>query len=231
VNSGGKTDGAAGVLSLNPELFRTIRGFIFDFDGTLYDLKGFARRLILAYPPDIGKIRAERVVRRRFSGADYGSPEGYYDAYFSALAEACGKSGDRMREWYFTHYMPRMVRVLERHYRLRPGAEALLSGLGSSAVYSDYPLLRERFAALGFVPGGTVRLYGPESFGAQKPAPRPFLSIAGDLGLSPEEILVIGDREDTDGAGARSAGMAFFHLNSGEAWEKFRAALSELLRP
>ena len=151
-----------------------------------------------------------------------------------------------MREWYFTRYMPRMIRVLERYYTLRPGTEAFLAALGSSgeppagerappagfsaAVYSDYPLLQERFAALGFVPGPAVRLYGPESFGAQKPAPRPFQSIAGDMGLAPGEVLVIGDREDTDGAGARNAGMAFYHLNSGEAWEEFRAALSELLR-
>ena len=82
------------------------------------------------------------------------------------------------------------------------------------AIYSDYPFLKERLEALGLFPGSAVLLYGPESFGAQKPAPRPFLRIAGDLGAAPEEILVIGDREDTDGLGAFKAGMRFFCITS-----------------
>ena len=82
------------------------------------------------------------------------------------------------------------------------------------AVYSDYPFLKERMEALGISYGRTP-LYGPESFGAQKPAARPFIRIAGDLGLSPEEVLVIGDRTDTDGLGAFNAGMRFFCLKTG----------------
>jgi hypothetical protein len=70
-------------------------------------------------------------------------------------------------------------------------------------------------SALDFTPGPRVRLYGPESFGAQKPAPGPFRIIAGDLGVSPGETLVIGDREDTDGVGALAAGMSFFRLDDG----------------
>jgi beta-phosphoglucomutase-like phosphatase (HAD superfamily) len=69
--------------------------------------------------------------------------------------------------------------------------------------------------AIGLDAGPEVPLYGPESFGAQKPATRPYLRIAGTLGLSPEEILVIGDREETDGLGAFKAGMRFFCLETG----------------
>jgi FMN phosphatase YigB (HAD superfamily) len=116
-----------------------------------------------------------------------------------------------------------MVRVLKRHYTLRPGVRELFrfleggdrAGPAGIAIYSDYPCLRERLGALGFGPGPRVRLYGPESFGAQKPAPGPFRAIAGELGVSPGETLVIGDREDTDGAGALAAGMNFLRLDDG----------------
>jgi len=83
------------------------------------------------------------------------------------------------------------------------------------AVYSDYPFLKERIEAMGLIPGPKIFLYGPESFGAQKPAARPFLRIAEDFGVAPEEVLVIGDREDTDGLGAFKAGMRFFCLETG----------------
>jgi FMN phosphatase YigB (HAD superfamily) len=83
------------------------------------------------------------------------------------------------------------------------------------AVYSDYPFLKERVEALGLCPNPAIPLYGPESFGAQKPAARPFLRIAGDLGVAPKEILVIGDRDETDGLGAFNAGMRFFRLQTG----------------
>jgi FMN phosphatase YigB (HAD superfamily) len=126
-----------------------------------------------------------------------------------------------------------MVRILGKYYTLRPGVVELFdrlnaavesaNSLGSSAsdslrgiaLYSDYPLLRERMEALGLRPGSALRLYGPESFGAQKPSRRPFISIARDMGVNAGNILVIGDREDTDGAGAMNAGMSFFRLDDG----------------
>src|SRR5690606_40516027 len=44
---------------------------------------------------------------------------------------------------------------------------------------------------------------------ALKPAPDGYLKAALSLGVSPEHCLVIGDRDDADGAAARAAGMAF----------------------
>jgi phosphoglycolate phosphatase-like HAD superfamily hydrolase len=68
---------------------------------------------------------------------------------------------------------------------------------------------------LGLYSSPRILLYGPESFGAQKPAVRPLLSIAADIGIAPEETLVVGDREETDGLGAFRAGMRFFCLETG----------------
>jgi FMN phosphatase YigB (HAD superfamily) len=209
-------DEAAGTAS--SRLLRNTRGIIFDFDGTLFDNAFIPFWLIAACPPDILRVLRERLIRKRFAGRDYSSPENYYRAFFAAYGKACRCPPLRMRDWYFNRYMPRMIRVLKRNYKPRPGVVELFRHFDVPqalrvAVYSDYPLLKERLEALGLSPGPGILLYGPESFGAQKPAARPFLRIAGDLGAAPEEVLVIGDRKETDGLGALNAGMRFFFLD------------------
>ena len=218
-------------LPFSSKLFRNVKGVIFDFDGTLFDNVRIPFYLTAAYPPDLLRLWRERLVRRSFAGSDYSTPEEYYRAYFTALGKACLRSAETMRAWYFDRYMPRMTKVLKKHYKFRPGVSELFrrihenpGALGAKslppdfpqfAIYSDYPFLKERLEALGLTTGSKIRLYGPDSFGAQKPAVRPFLQIASDFGLKPEEVLVIGDREDTDGIGAYKAGMHFFCVETG----------------
>jgi FMN phosphatase YigB (HAD superfamily) len=202
------------------KLLRGIKGVIFDFDGTLFDNALFAFNLISAYPLDVLRIWNERLIRKRFAGCDYSSPKAYNLAYFTALGKACSHSPQRMQSWYFNRYMPRMVRVLKKHYQLRPGVAELFRHFESSdamraAVYSDYQFLSERLEVMGQYSSPRIPLYGPESFGSQKPAAEPFIRIAADLGIAPEETLVVGDREDTDGLGAFRAGMRFFCLETG----------------
>ena len=220
------------------KLLRNIKGIIFDFDGTLFDNALLPFYLISAYPFDMLRLWNERLIRKRFAGMDFSSPEEYYRAFFYELGKACSRPSERMRHWYFNHYMPRMARVLKKHYLPRPGVRELfnrfnahararsnnaaspgiepaLPAIPKIAIYSDYPYLKERLEALGIFYGPDVLLYSPESFGAQKPAVRPFIQIAGDIGAKPEEVLVIGDREETDGLGAFKAGMRFFCLETG----------------
>ena len=203
------------------KMLANIKGVIFDFDGTLFDNALIAFYMISAFPTDILRIRRERLIRRRFAGCDYENPEMYHRAFFIELGRPFLRSPERMRSWYFDRYMPRFVRVLKKHYKPRPGLVEFMRRIDNPAcsskmaVYSDYPFLKERMEALGLFTTERIRLYGPESFGAQKPAVRPFLEIAKDMNLPPEEILVIGDREETDGLGAFHAKMHFFCLETG----------------
>jgi HAD superfamily hydrolase (TIGR01549 family) len=203
------------------------KAILFDFDGTLYDSKRIALRLIAASPLDIFLIRSERQARKRLAGRDCGSAEAYYAEFFTELARTARCSPAFARSWYFETYIPRMIRVLRAHYRPRPGTAELFAALGASntrrgipfAVYSDYPRTGERLRAIGLEP--PARVYGPEDFGAQKPAPRPFLSIAADLGVAPAGVLVVGDRDDTDGAGAAAAGMRYVRISGDDEWKDF----------
>ena len=219
------------------KLLRNIKGIIFDFDGTLFDNAMLPFFLIGSYPPDLFRLRTERLIRKNFAGCDYLTPEAYYNSFFAALGKACFRSPEKIRYWYYSRFMPHMVQILRKHYQARPGvkelfrrfeanakertahsaamSQAALLNAPRIAIYSDYPYLKERLEALGICPGPDTLLYGPESFGAQKPAARPFREIAANMGARPEEVLVIGDREETDGIGAFKAGMRFFCLETG----------------
>jgi FMN phosphatase YigB (HAD superfamily) len=205
-----------------------VRGFIFDIDGTLYDSSHIHRRLFLARPLDVRLLLADRKTRKSLMGADYGDAETYYREFFSVLAHTARKSERFVRAWYFDAFMPRICRVLKKHYCPRPGCIALLETLTRTgirfAIYSDYPLAADRLRALDIHVKDTM-IYSPDTFGAQKPAARPFLAIAEDLGIAPGEILVVGDRDDTDGAGAAAAGMGFVRVKTGGEWEAFCAQL------
>jgi FMN phosphatase YigB (HAD superfamily) len=194
---------------------REAGAFIFDLDGTLYDIGGLARHLVLARPADAFLVLAERKTRKALAGCDYGNAEAWEGEFFSRMSRIAKRPAAMLRAWYFDRYMPRFCDILKRRFRPRPGAAELLRALADAAfpfaVYSDYPLVAERLAALGL---DAARVYGPGYFGAQKPAARPFLTIAGELGVPPERVLVIGDRAGTDGAGAAAAGMAYVQTGS-----------------
>ncbi|MDR2663020.1 MAG: HAD family hydrolase [Treponema sp.] len=213
-----------------PGCVKNAGAFIFDFDGTLYDPKHFARRLLFGGPPggrfslqEIRLIGAERKTRKEFSGCDYGSAEPYYERFFAALERRVRSfvppelhGAGALRQWYFDRYLPRMIAVLRRYYSPRPGAAEFFQILTDRniphGVYSDYPRVRERLEAVGLDPGLCGPLFGPGSFGAQKPAAAPFLAIAGALGCEPRRTLVIGDKDRADGAGAEAAGMMYLRI-------------------
>jgi len=210
-------------------MFVNIKGIIFDFDGTLFDSSRIGFHIVMDSPFDSLRILKERIVRRRFAGRDFLNGGNYYNAFFSELGKIffterkiSPEKIEKQQKWYFDTYMACMIRVLKKHYNPRPGLEELLARIDSrgspiqAAIYSDYPALKERMEALGLPSVKHIKLYGPESYGAQKPAARPFLKIAEELNLKPEEVLVIGDRKDTDGAGAINASMQFYHLKKGK---------------
>jgi HAD superfamily hydrolase (TIGR01549 family) len=234
---------------ISPELalsrIRRLNALIFDLDGTLFISKRIALRMLMAKPADVFIVWAERRARKALFGCDCATPEAYYEQFFTLMAgKLGGKSPAWVQAWYFEQYMPRFCEVLQRHYSARAGAGDLFDALVNAgiriAVYSDYPCVRERLAALGLRAEvfGT-NLYGPEDFGAQKPAPRPFMAIAEELGSTPDATLIVGDRDDTDGAGALAAGMPYIRIVTHRkpsrpqypslSWEEFAQLVQDTL--
>jgi FMN phosphatase YigB (HAD superfamily) len=225
-----------------------IGAIIFDLDGTLYDGGKLVSRLLFNRAIgwfsiiDIWYTWAERRSRKALAGRDFQNVESYYREFFAAMRRRTFRKTAFLRQWYFERYMPRMNALLKTFYPARQGMGELFKNIDSlglpRAVYSDYPLVEERLEAIGLDPNSCGKLYGPENFGAQKPAPRPFLVIAQDLGCVPAKVLVVGDRDKTDGKGAAAAGMRFIKIADKKEkkrgpsllWKEF-CSLVELRQP
>ena len=112
----------------------------------------------------------------------------------------------------------------------RPGAASALRAFGarfeSQVALSDFEP-RHKLASLGLL-GCFDAIYSGERLGYLKPSPEPFRRILRDLGLQPESLLHIGDRPETDGAGAAAAGCSVLVL--GQDFRSF-AALESMLAP
>ena len=191
------------------------KAVIFDLDGTLYDKKGLPGWLVLSQIPSftVGLLSRERKARKALMGREFPNAASFYEALFGEMVSV-GYDIPKIRKWYDDNYMPSMVRVLRRYFTAYPWVERTIFTLKSKgvkvALLSDYGMVEEKLFALGLssdlFEGG---VYAAPETGGLKPSPVPFLAIAERLGLDPKEIIVVGDREDTDGEGAAKAGMKF----------------------
>jgi len=200
--------------------------FIFDLDGTLYDKRRLPVRLVTGDLRNLFVLKAERTARKAMEGHFYGSSEALYTALFARIAALSGIPAERAAAWYRERYMPLMVRTLSRHYKARPGVQELFSRLRAAGervvVLSDYGFVPEKLRALGIDPAWADWVVDSPSLGGFKPCREVFQAVADRY---PGPCLVIGDRDDTDGAGARSTGMSFRLITSGADWDAFRHSL------
>ena len=205
-----------------PFMNKKYDAIIFDLDGTLYDFRHVVRHLIFQSPLDMFTMKADRDVRKEMKGCDFASEEDFYAEYGKRMALRTKKSASAVTKWFLEKYTKvQMPAVLRRFYSPRDGLESFLKELVSQgiklAVFSDYPAVKERLKALGFSNKAMSLLSGTycaQQFGCLKPAARPFICIAREMGVSPQRCLVVGDRDDTDGQGARAASMPFVQIKS-----------------
>lgn len=206
-------------IGTEPEYFESIRGIVFDVDGTLYSAFSLQCLIILQLAVSglkrpalfrqlLKAISAFRKAQEILRCSD--NPEN--DLREKQLKLASSMSGLKkesvccmVREW--------MEKIPLRHIPLakRSGLESVLRGLKKKGyrigIFSDYPC-EEKLDALGirsFI--DAVSCSTDRGIGVFKPHPRGFEVIAEKLSLSPREIMYVGDRKDVDAAGALSAGM------------------------
>lgn len=193
-----------------------IEAWLVDLDGTLY--RPLPVKLAMAVELGLGGWSAAGALRhfRHEHEAVRASGEAFSPSPF---AEQVRRTQRR------TGHAPEVIEALVVEWmQRRPGKwiwrfrrTALLEEIGAfrqaggrTALVSDYParmklealgaeMLFEEIVASG-EPGGPARL---------KPHPEGYLAAAARLGVTPAACLVIGDREDADGAAARAAGMQF----------------------
>lgn len=191
------------------------KAVIFDLDGTLYDKSGLAMRLVWSQLQRgaFSLLKREREVRKELRGKHFGSEDAFYEAFFARFDKP-----EFARRWYFDQYMPDMVSILRKHYRIAPWVESQMLELRARglkvAVFSDYGSVQQKLKAIGFRLAWADYLFEAPALGGLKPCKESFEKICQTIGVLPKECLMIGDREDTDGEGAKSVGMDFHRVTT-----------------
>jgi FMN phosphatase YigB (HAD superfamily) len=210
-----------------------IRGVIFDLDGTLYRMPWYMKPALFAMLfPRMLRLPAYMKVREQFAGQDLGDRPALMRRLSGTLGERLGVSQRQALDWIEGPFYTGFVHVMTLVRNSRPGVRETLAGLRERgikvAVLSDFGRVSDRLHNLEIDHGLLDRCYSCEHAGALKPNPRPFRQVAQEWSLPPEEILVVGDRDDTDGEGARKAGMQFMLLGrtQGLSWADARARLA-----
>ena len=146
------------------------------------------------WQPSPYRAQLERAAEELFPGAD--------------LDESIRALEPRIVEWMQSRPCKWIRRCANR--ALIAELRAFRAAGGKTALVSDYPG-SAKLAALDLEADFDVVLCNGEAGGPLrlKPEPDGYLAAAERLGCAPKDCLVIGDRDDADGAAARRAGMAF----------------------
>lgn len=189
------------------------KAVIFDLDGTLYDNTKLPRYVVLHSLFHLRYLYSERLCRYHMSGRFYGTKGATYKELFRRISVAACRSEDKVQKWYWGKYMPLQVNLLERHFHKKAWVDGTLSSLRAKGIklacFSEYSFIREKLKAIDISPDSFDLLVDAPTAGGCKPCRKAFLYLANKLECAPEEILMVGDREDTDGAGAEAANMGF----------------------
>jgi FMN phosphatase YigB (HAD superfamily) len=191
--------------------------WLVDLDGTLYAQApvrlAMAAELLLLGRRSLSVLRHFRKEQERLRASDVeGDP---FRLQIERTAEALGQPASyverSVRDWMIER--PAKWLRLFRRRSLLAEIGAFRRGGGRTALVSDYPA-RQKLEALGALPLFEVIIASGEPEGPTrlKPHPNGVLRAASALGVDPARCLVIGDRQDADGAAASAAGMAFRHI-------------------
>lgn len=204
--------------------FRRVHAVIFDMDGTLYS-QGRLRRIMALQLLRFFSLRPwrlrELVVLQLFrlhrehlaetDATEIGRRQ------YAEVATRIGCSESLVRDvvnfWIERQPLPYLERCRN------PGVVETFAALRDTgrkvAVLSDYPV-KEKLHALGLKVDVAVAATDPE-VDRLKPNPIGLLQTISELGVSKENCLFVGDRDERDGACAQSFGVDYllYSENSG----------------
>ncbi len=203
---------------------------IFDLDGTLYAMTSRFKPLmtIMCFPHCL-RVPKYMKIRDKYRGKDMLSGIELKQAISSDLNFETGLNNSE--KWIEECFYPAFVSTL-RFLRNRPQVNSLFSALKDNgikiAVLSDFGRVEERLKALKIDLSLIDVIESTERVGAFKPCSRPFFEVCEKLGVKPEKVTLIGDRDDTDRAGAEASGLKFFKVD-GKSNKNWLSSVEKML--
>ena len=186
---------------------------MFDLDGTLYNKRGLAQRMVTRLWWCMPMLAAERLARRNMHYVQYASEEEFFDAFFANMSRGHWWGKIFAASWYCDIYLPTMVRLIRRYHKPRPEALSLIEQAKARglqlAVYSDYGCVTDKLQALNIDPAQFDLIVAAPSLGALKPSEPCARRLLELLNADPATTLFVGDRDEKDGATARAVGAKF----------------------
>ena len=199
--------------NVHSDALNGVQNVVLDLDGTLYDKTGLARRMVRRLWWCLPLLAAERLARKNMHYVQYASEEEFFGAFFRYMSRGHWWGVGVAATWYHTVYMPTMIRLIRRYHHPRPEMMALIEEAKAKgltlAIYSDYGCVAEKLEALGIDPSQFELMISAPELGALKPSEPCARHMLELLQAKPETTLFVGDRDDKDGASARSVGAKF----------------------
>jgi FMN phosphatase YigB (HAD superfamily) len=199
--------------------WQRIRAVIFDVDGTLYDQRAMRLRMArelalrcLARPVTLAEARILRTFRQRREELADQEATGIGRLQYERPAETLRLPATRIEEVVEEWILERPLRHAAacRLAGVRRLFSALRHGGRRIGVWSDYPALA-KLEAMDLNADAVVSAVDPE-VDRMKPHPEGLTRVLELLAVSPDEALMIGDRDERDGEAARRLGCPYLLL-------------------
>ncbi|MCG3172836.1 MAG: Phosphoglycolate phosphatase [Myxococcota bacterium] len=185
----------------------------FDVDGTLYNEKRAIVRFLIRRLFSIHFLRQMMLVRNQLRAA--GVVENLMDRQARILAHERGEPVEdvaRRIEFLMGQQYPLATGRVGPWPQLREVLDWLVERKITLAIFSEYRA-EAKLRALGLADYPWKVLVAGEEIGSLKPQIHGFEILRDRLGVAPEEIFYVGDREDRDILPARRLGMTAVMLH------------------
>ena len=193
-----------------------VQTVVFDLDGTLYDKRGLAHRMVRRLWWCLPLLMAERLARRNMHEVQFASEDEFFAHFFATMSRGHWWNESIAAKWYGDIYLPAMVRLIGQYQPIRQKTLALMVECKSRglkmAIYSDYGSVEDKLRVLGIDKSQFDLLVAAPQLGALKPSEACTRKVLEMLHADPETTLFVGDRDDKDGESARRVGARFLKI-------------------